>query len=265
MHDRLLGSVFRKTVRDWLLWTSIAVIAMWLISLLYIGIMGASGDAYVTMMDDLPDIVANIYGQNDGTAAGLALSGIYFLIGPMVLLTYAIGLGSSAAVGEEEARTLGILLSGPLRRRSILIAKTTVAVTGMVLITLLTALGVFAAAALMDLDLSSQNVLGVSIQMLGMVLLFGALALGISAWRGSSALGIGVAAGMAVTSYFVTTLLPVVEQLSDVARLTPWYLYSGADALHEGVDIALLAVAVVITVALFGLGAFALDRRDLKG
>jgi hypothetical protein len=76
----------------------------------------------------------------------------------------------------------------------------------------------------MDLDLSSQNVIGVSVQMLGMVLLFGALALGISAWRGSSALGIGVAAGIAVASYFVTTLLPVVGQLADVAKLTPWYL-----------------------------------------
>jgi ABC-2 type transport system permease protein len=265
MRDRLLGSVLRKTVRDWLLWTIVAIIAMWLISLLYIGIMGASGDAYVTMMDDLPDIVASIYGQNDGTAAGLALSGIYFLIGPMVLLTYAIGLGSSAAVGEEEARTLGILLSGPLRRRSVLVAKTAVVVIGIVVITVSTALGVMAAAALMDLDLSSQNVVGVSVQMLGMVLLFGALALGISAWRGSSALGIGVAAGIAVASYFVTTLLPVVEQLADVARLTPWYLYSGADALHEGANVALLAVSMIIAVALFGFGAFTLDRRDLRG
>jgi ABC-2 type transport system permease protein len=265
MRNRLLGSVFSKTVRDWLLWTIIAVVAMWLITLMYVGIMASSGDAYVTMMDDFPEALANIYGSNDGTAAGLAMSGIYSLIGPLVLLTYAIGLGSSAAVGEEEARSLPILLSSPLRRRSVLLAKAAVASIGVVLITALTWLGVLAAAGVFGMDLANQNVLGASIQLLGMVFLFGALALGLSAWRGSSALGVGAAAGLAVASYFVTTLLPVVEELAGVARFTPWYLMSGANALADGVDVVLLGIAVLIAGALFGMGAYTLDRRDLKG
>ena len=265
MRNRLLGSVFSKTVRDWLLWTIIAVVAMWLITLMYVGIMASSGDAYVTMMDDFPEALRNIYGSNDGTAAGLAMSGIYSLIGPLVLLTYAIGLGSSAAVGEEEARSLPILLSSPLRRRSVLLAKAAVASIGVVSITALTWLGVLVAAGVFGMDLANQNVLGASIQLLGMVFLFGALALGLSAWRGSSALGVGAAAGLAVASYFVTTLLPVVEELAGVARLTPWYLMSGANALADGVDVVLLGIAVLIAGALFGMGAYTLDRRDLKG
>jgi ABC-2 type transport system permease protein len=265
MRNRLLGNVFSKTVRDWLLWTAIAVIAMWLISAMYIWVMAASGDAYVTMMEDFPEALSNLYGINNGTAEGLAMSGIYFLIGPLVLLTYAIGLGSSAAVGEEEARSLPILLSSPLRRRSILLAKSAVVVLGVLAITGLTWLGVVALARLMGMDLSEQNVLGASIQLLGMVFLFGALALGLSAWRGSSALGIGVAAGLAVLSYFVTTMLPVVEELADVAKLTPWYLFSGAEALSNGIDIVLLGVALLGAAALFGVGLYTLDRRDLKG
>lgn len=265
LRNRLLGNVFAKTVRDWLTWTVIAIIAMWSISALYIGIMGTSGEAYVTMIDDFPEALANVYGMNNGTAEGLAVSGIYFLIGPLVLLTYAIGLGSSAAVGEEEALSLPFLLSSPIRRRSVLLAKAAVAAIGVLLITLLTWVGVMVTAGLVGMDLSEQNVLGTSIQLLGMVFLFGALALGLSAWRGSSALGVGVAAGLAVLSYFVTTLLPVVEELADLAKLTPWYLFSGANSLSEGIDVVLLAVAVLITAALFGLGAYTLDRRDLKG
>jgi ABC-2 type transport system permease protein len=265
LRNRLLGNVFSKTVRDWLLWTVIAVIAMWLISAMYIWVMAASGDAYVTMMADFPEALSNLYGINNGTAEGLAMSGIYFLIGPLVLLTYAIGLGSSAAVGEEEARSLPILLSSPLHRRSILLAKAAVAVLGVLVITGLTWLGVVVLAQLMGMDLSDQNVLGASIQLLGMVFLFGALALGLSAWRGSSALGIGVAAGLAVVSYFVTTMLPVVEELADVAKLTPWYLFSGAQALSNGIDIVLLGVALLGAAALFGVGLYTLDRRDLKG
>jgi ABC-type transport system involved in multi-copper enzyme maturation permease subunit len=265
LRDRLLGSVFSKTIRDWLLWTAIAVIAMWSISALYIWIMAASGEAYVTMMEDFPDALSNLYGMNNGTAEGLAMSGIFFIMGPLVMLTYAIGLGSAAAVGEEEGRSLPILLSSPLRRRSILLSKSAVVIAGVLAIAGLTWLGVVVFAAVFGMDLSEQNVLGATVQLLGMVFLFGALALGLSAWRGSSALGIGVAAGLAVLSYFVTTMLPVVEDLTELAKLTPWYLFSGADSLSNGIDPILLGISGLIAAAFFGLGLYTLDRRDLKG
>lgn len=89
--------------------------------------------------------------------------------------------------------------------------------------------------------------------------------LAISAWRGSSGLGIGIAAGVAAASYFVTTLLPVVEELADVARFTPWFLYSGADSLNDGINVIFLAMAVGAAAALLWVGLFTLDRRDLKG
>lgn len=265
LRDRLLGSVFAKTVRDWLPGTIIAVVAMWLVSALYIWIMSTSGSAYVMMMSDFPEVLANLYGMNNGTPEGLAMSGIFFVLGPLVLLTYSIGLGASAAVGEEEARSLPILLSGPLRRRSILLAKSAVAGIGVVVIAGLTWLGVVVLAAVYGMDLSEQNVLATTIQLVGMALLFGAVSLGLSAWRGSSGFGVGVAAGLAVLSYFITTMLPVVDELADVARLTPWYLFSGADSLSDGVDIPLLGIALILAAALFGLGLYALGRRDLKG
>jgi len=265
LRNRLLGNVFTKTIRDWLTWTIIAVVALWLLAAMYIAVMGTAGDAYVTMLDDFPEALANIYGTQDGTSAGMALAGMYSLMAPLVLLAYAIGLGASAAVGEEEAKTLPLVLSSPLRRRSILVAKAAVAAIGVVVITAGMWLGIEVSAALFGLDLSGHDQLSSAIQLVGMVLLFGALSLGISAWRGSSALGIGVAAGVALLSYFLTTMLPVVEELADLARLTPWYLYTGAEALYEGVDPVLLLIAVAIAAALFGVGAYTLDRRDLKG
>jgi len=265
LRNRLLGNVFSKAIRDWLTWTIIALVALWLLAAMYIAIMGTAGDAYVTMLDDFPEALANIYGSQDGTSAGMALAGMYSLMAPLVLLAYAIGLGASAAVGEEEAKTLPVLLSSPLRRRSILVAKAVVVVIGVVFITAGMWLGIEVSAALFSLDISGHDQLSSAIQLVGMVLLFGALSLGISAWRGSSALGVGVAAGVALLSYFLTTMLPVVEELADLARLTPWYLYTGADALYEGIDPVLLLAALAIAAALFGVGAYTLDRRDLKG
>ena len=265
LRNRLLGSVFTKTLRDWLLWTAVAVISLWSIAAIYIFMMGSTGEAYVTMMEDFPEALRSLYGLNNGTAEGLAMSGIFFIMAPLVLLTYAIGLGSSAAVGEEESGSLPMLLTSRLRRRTVVLSKSAVVAIGVVAIVALNWLGVVVMASAVGMDLSDQNVTGSSIQLLGMVFLFGALSLGISAWRGSSGLGIGVAAGLAVLSYFVTTLLPVVEELADVAKLTPWYLFSGANTLTNGVDVVLLGIALVIAAVVFGAGLFTLDRRDLKG
>jgi hypothetical protein len=111
LRNRLLGNVFTKAVRDWLAWTVIAIVALWLIGAMYVAVMSSSGEAYVTMLEDFPDALAAIYGMQDGTPAGMALTGMYSIMAPIVLLAYAIGLGSSAAVGEEENRTLPVLLS----------------------------------------------------------------------------------------------------------------------------------------------------------
>ncbi len=265
LRDRLLGNVFTKAIRDWLLWTIVAVVALVIIGAFYVGTMSVSGEEYVSILDAMPAPLAKIYGTQDGTNAGMAMAGMYSLMGPIVLLAYAIGLGASAAVGEEEARTLPMLLASPLRRRSILVAKTAVALLGVVSIVVAMWLGMVVAGALLGLDVGRYDSLAASIQLIGMVALFGALSLGISAWRGSSALGISVAAGVAVLSYFVTTMVPVVEELADLARLTPWWLYTGAEALYEGLNPVLLTIAFVIAAALFGVGAYTLDRRDLKG
>ena len=144
-------------------------------------------------------------------------------------------------------------------------AKTAVALIGVIIIVVAMWLGMVVAGALLGLDVGRYDSFAASVQLIGMVTLFGALSLGISAWRGSSALGISVAAGLAVLSYFVTTMVPVVEGIADLARLTPWWLYTGAEALYDGLDPILLAIAAAIAAVLFGLGAYTLDRRDLKG
>ena len=145
------------------------------------------------------------------------------------------------------------------------VGKTAVAALGVVIITVAMWLAMELFTTVFGMDTGGYDVFGASVQLLGMVFLFGALALGVSAWRGSSALGIAVAAGLAVFSYFFTTMLPVVEELAELAKVTPWYLYTGAEAIYEGIDPILLGIAALLAVILFGGGMYTLERRDLKG
>ncbi len=216
----------------------------------------------------MPDALANIYGVNDGSAAGLAMSGIFFLMGPLVLLTYVIGLGlavrRSVKRKPERCRSCS---RARLRRRSILLAKTAVA-----------AIGVRrhhrprcgsawrSSAGPLGMDLSDQGTFAAAVQLLGMVLLFGALALGISAWRGSSRSGIGVAAGLALVSYFITTLLPVggrAGRPGQAHTLVPAQRCRRAEPRRRRRPAGDRTRPGRRTVRRWAL--YALDRRDLKG
>ena len=125
-------------------------------------------------------------------------------------------------------------------------------------------LGIDLIAGLVGIDMEGQDTLAASVHLAALALLFGALSLTVSAWTGSSALGLGVAGILAVVSYVANTWLPIVEDLADVARLSPWQLYAGADALQRGVDPVLLAIALAAAGAVFAASFVGLRRRDLR-
>jgi hypothetical protein len=52
--------------------------------------------------------------------------------------------------------------------------------------------------------------------------------------------------------------------LQDLARVSPWWLYSGAEALTDGVDVALLGIALLGSAVMAVLAVVGLERRDLQ-
>jgi ABC-2 type transport system permease protein len=199
-----------------------------------------------------------------GSVAGLVGMAMFTLVSPLVLLVYAIAMGTGAAVGEEEDGTLALLLANPISRGRVLLAKAAVAIVGILVIVVAVWLGIDAIASLVGIDMEGQDTLAASVHLAALALLFGALALAVSAWTGSSALGLGVAGISAVLSYVVSTWLPIVEDLAGMARFSPWHLYTGANALQRGIDPLLLAIAVGAAAALFGASFVGLRRRDLR-
>lgn len=261
----MLASLYTKSVRDAALWTISAIVVLLVLIVVALPAYSSFGDEYIDLFESMPDWISVVYGEDATSVAGLVGTALFTLMGPLVLLVYSIGSGGSAAVGEEEARTLPLLLANPLSRTHVLVTKAAVAAGGVVLIVLLLWLGVEVVAGLVGIDMSDQDILAASIHLATLALLFGSLALAVAAWTASSTIGLGVAAIAAVLSYITSTWLPIIEGGADLARFSPWHLYVGADALHGGVDVVLLAMSLSLAGALFALSVLGLLRRDLKG
>ena len=239
----MLASVFTRSARDALLWTVAAMAVLLVMAGVALPMYAEFGEGYLGLMEDMPEWLRVVYGESMGSVAGLVGMAMFTLVSPLVLLVYAIAMGTGAAVGEEEDGTLALLLANPISRGRVLLAKATVAIMGVLLIVVAVWLGIDVIAGLVGIDMEGQDTLAASVHLAALALLFGSLALAVSAWTGSSALGLGVAGITAVVSYVANTWLPIVEDLADVARLSPWQLYAGADALRSGVDPLLLAIA----------------------
>ena len=261
----MLASVFTKSARDALLWTVAAVAVLLVMAGVALPMYAEFGEGYLGLMEEMPQWLRVVYGESMGSVAGLVGMAMFTLVSPLVLLVYAIAMGTGAAVGEEEDGTLALLLANPISRGRVLLAKAAVAIMGVVVIVVTVWLGIGAIAGLVGIDMEGQDTLAASVHLAALALLFGALALAVSAWTGASALGLGVAGISAVLAYVVNTWLPIVEDLADLARFSPWHLYAGADALQRGVDPMLLAIALAAAGALFAASFVGLRRRDLRG
>ena len=66
-------------------------------------------------MQNLPDAVRSIIGANYTSPAGYLRAELFSLLGPVLLLVYGIGGGGKTIAGEEEARSLDLLLTTPIR------------------------------------------------------------------------------------------------------------------------------------------------------
>lgn len=221
----------------------------------------ATFDKYLA---SLPDAVKQIIGSTSfANPAGYLRSEIFSILGPILFLVFTIGGGARAIAGEEEAGTLDLLLSTPIRRSQVLTSKalallaTTTALT-VILWTTVTALSPAAGLTVPASDLAAA-----CLMLLLSALALGSIALAIGCATGRRALALGIAAGYAVFGFIINSLAVSVSALQPLRPLSFFRWYLDPDPLVTGVHaenvLVLLGVIVVSMVVAF----VSLDRRDL--
>ena len=194
---------------------------------------------------------------------GYLNSQLYALAVPILFLIFTIGQGSSAIAGEEEKGTLDILLSNPTTRLQVLIQKFAAMVVATSVLAFVLWLSVVIGGAIVDMDLSLWRTAQATFSGLLLGVLFGALALMLGSASGKRGLSTGIAGALALGTYFIYALVPLVEGLEQAEKVFPFYYYIGADPLTNGLNLAHAAVLIGITAALLAVAIVTFERRDL--
>lgn len=259
----LVGSDLRLQWRSTLWWVLGTMALVALVDAFYPSIAG--DPAFDQMMEQIPESLRPLIGPDSLTSpVGYLSSQLYLAFLPAVLLVFAIGRGTSALAGEEEAHTLDLLLAQPVSRTSLYLQKFVGLVVGVAVLAASSLLPTLVLAGPTGLDIPVASLVSVTIQMAAFLLLFAVLALAVSAATGRKGTGIAVAAGFAFVTFLVDGLGQSVDWLGNLRPLTPWRWYDATAALQGEAIGGSLLVLVAATVALVVLGLLAFARRNLR-
>ena len=257
----ILRGVVHDRRRSLMLWS----IALAAVSAIYTAFYPAIGEEQmVDMAEMMPEDLAAALGYDRlGDAAGYLTATVFGLLGPALLLVFAIGTGGRLVAGSEEDGTLELELAHPVSRRSIyaerwlgLAASVTTLVAVLAAVTLALVVG-------LDLDVGVGGLLTCSLGLLLFALAHATVAFAVGAATGRRAIGVGVAAGLAAAGYIGDAVGPLVEGAGWLQTVSPWYWYLGGDPLVDGIDLGGFAALLALTSVAAVVGLLRFDRRDL--
>ena len=222
-------------------------------------------DALVSLADAFPEEVLSLFGGGDiSTPEGWYQLETYGLMAPIAFMIVTITIGARALAGEESNRTMGLLLANPIKRSTVVLEKT----AAMVVYAAVVGIALFAGVALGSmfggLGMSVANIAATTLLATLLGLVFGALALTLSAATGRSRLAVFGTIGAALVFFVADGFLPFSESLQGLANWTPVHYYLSSDPLLNGMNWLHGAVLLGLFVALVAAAVTLFDRRDLR-
>ncbi len=266
----MLSSVFLKSLRDqrWsLAWWGLGVglLAAFLVAM-FPSIRDIEG--FDEVIEAYPQELMAIFGASEmadmTSATGFLNIELFGLMGPLIVMIFTILRGSGAVAGEEGTGTIEILLSEPITRGRLLAEKfaSMVIATAALCIALWAVLVVGGALADMDIGIMRLTGMIVSLALLGLT--FGSIAFAAGCITGRRNVAAGAAAAVAMATYFANVLREIVDFMEPARWLSPFYYYSDADPLVNGLNPGHMAVLVIAIAVMAAAAYVGFLRRDLR-
>jgi ABC-2 type transport system permease protein len=269
--DRLAGSA--RVSRIWVKTASehqgllfITAALMFFVMGTLIGPMyGFLDDAMLALMDDFPEVLLALFGGGDmSTPEGWYQIETFGMMAPIAVMVVTVAIGARALAGEEEHRTMGLLLANPVKRSTVVYQKTFAVVLYGLAVGFSTFAGVTVGSLLGGLGMSIGNIAATSFLVTLVGLVFGALALALSAATGRVNVAVYGTVGIALILYVLNALLPFNDSLVGYAKVSPFYYYLTSDPLMNGMNWGHGAVLTALTIILIVLSVVLFQRRDLR-
>ncbi len=220
--------------------------------------------SFSKLIEAYPEALRKLFDISDYTTGpGYLRTEVFSFMAPLLMTIFAILQGSDLLAGEEERRTIDLLLANPVSRRRVVVEKWLALASGVVAlgVVLELLLGLIGPLFLLHLGWRqlSAEVVGTAL----FALFAGTLALAWGAATGSRGSARGVSAAVAVAMYLLSALALLVSALKPFQWASLWYHALGGDPLTTGFHYWHLGAVALVTAILLAAATLLFDRRDL--
>lgn len=221
---------------------------------------------YIQLMSSYPREMWAFFATSDAaqmfTPAGFLNLEFYSYM-PLIIGIFAILGGSGLLAGDEENGTLDLILGHPVGRTALFLARLLAFLAATAAILAVTWLGFAAAVPGTKMDVGLWELVLPMVSLLGILILFGTLALLLSMLLPSRRMA-AMASGIAlVACYFINALAQIDDVLEPLAKILPFRYYQGGLAIEEmnwgewGVMLGISALFIIVAWWRF-------ERRDIR-
>lgn len=220
---------------------------------------------FAGLTDSLPAAFDQILGNiSMATPAGWINAEMMSMMGPGFVIAAAVISAGAATAGEEQARTMSLLLSTSASRTTFLAAKTAAMVVHVLIVAVAILAGLLAGNGIGHMGIPVGDLLAATFSMTLLGLVFGTIAMTVGAAGVERRRTMAISAGIAGLSFVLAVFLPLSESLAWLAKLSFWYPYSANVTLVNGIDWGFAAVLAICAVVISAAGFVAFLRRDLR-
>lgn len=257
----VLSGVLHDQRRSLLLW-GVAAAA---VTAVYVGFYPSMGDAadLQPFIENMPEGLVQALGYDQiASPAGYLRSTVYGLLGPVLLLVFAIGSGARLLAGQEEDGTLELELTAPVARRRVLAGRLLALWLDVVLLAAVVTVTTLALVAALQMEVGAVEILAAGTHLLLLVIGFGTVALAVGAVTGRRVHALAVAAALAVVAFVFDAIGPLVGA-DWMTAVSPFSWYLDPNPLAEGFHAGHIAMLAAVPIAAAAVAFPAFDRRDL--
>ncbi|MFB6887824.1 ABC transporter permease subunit [Kitasatospora sp. NPDC056327] len=254
--------VFSKAIRD-----QRRGLLLWAVGIAAVIAIYTSSYSQVKDSDlsSVPDGMASAMHFDDlQSGAGFLEGTVFGLLGPLLLLIFAISTGTRAIAAQEQSGVLDLYLSYPVQRRRFALERFGSLLAAVLLFTLLIAVEITGLASSQKMDVPAGNIIAGAVQLGLLALFFGALAVSVGAVTGSRATTLGLTSAIAVGTYVINAVASQIDAAHFLQRLTPFYWAQGTRPLRDGFDPVGVILLLLATAAVLAIGLRAFARRDIN-
>ena len=261
-----LRTIFARALREErgaLIGWTIGVVAFCLVMLsIFPSIHGNVN--FSKLLDAYPEALRKMFQvENYTTGPGYLRAEVFSFVAPLLLTLFAVLWGSDLSAGEEERRTIDLLLANPVSRRRFVLEKWLALIVGTVILAVALEVALGVVGPLFKLHVAWSRLTAEVLGSWLFAIAFGTLALSLGAATGRRGLARGITTTLALASYLLSTLSNLVSWLRPVRNLSLWQHTLGVDPLGTGLHLDRIALVVAVTLLIGAIGLWAFDRRDL--